>query len=270
VPLIVRWPEAIRPPERTPGSVDDQLVSFVDLAPTLLRMAGAPLQDGLHGRDFLSRDSSHDTPKRLYIYAARDRIDEVRDRERAVRDQRYKYIRSWSPESSLGHPLGFRDNIEMVRELHALHLAGALDAEQGRWFAPFGRERLFDTAADPHELHDLSAAPEHAEVLARMRGALSDWLSRTPDWSETSEREMVARFAREGSLGVTAAPAVRVVGGEVEIASETGASLGYRVDGGPWRLYSAPFEAPPGSTLDAKAVRYGWDESSVVQVRSPE
>lgn len=266
VPMIVRWPAAYRPVGAEPGAVDDRLVSFVDFAPTFLSLAGAPVPDALPGRSFASLEA----PAREYVFASRDRIDEVEDRQRAVRDARWKYIRSWRPEVPGGHPLAFRDNIEMVRELHALHLAGALDAEQGRWFAPFGRERLFDTAADPHELHDLSAAPEHAEVLARMRGALSDWLSRTPDWSETSEREMVARFAREGSLGVTAAPAVRVVGGEVEIASETGASLGYRVDGGSWRLYSAPFEAPPGSTLEAKAVRYGWDESSVVQVRSPE
>ena len=259
VPMIVRWPETHRPEGAVPGSVDERLVSFVDLAPAVLSLAGAPVPDELPGRSF----ASPGVPRREYVFASRDRIDEVDDRQRAVRDTRWKYIRSWHSEVPGGHPLAFRDNIEIVRELHALHAAGELDADQRRWFEPFGREKLFDTEVDPHELHDLSDAPEHAAVLARMRGALSDWLARTPDWSEVPESEMVARFESEGGAGETAVPVFEVVDGRIRLASSTlGASLGYRIDGGPWKLYTGPFAAPAGSTVAAKAVRYGWDESA--------
>lgn len=264
VPMIVRWPESLRPAGATPGAVDERLVSFVDFAPTFLEWAGAPVPDFLPGRSF----SDPETPPREYVFASRDRIDAIDDRQRAVRDDRWKYIRSWNPEVPLGHPLAFRDNIEMVRELHALHAAGELDAESDRWFEPFGAEKLFDLEADPHELKDLSGEDEHAAVLLRMRGVLTDWLSRTPDWSDVPEREMVARFEREGSPGPTAAPTISVSRGKVALASETaGASLGYRVDRGPWRLYTGPFEAPVGSDVQAKAVRYGWDESAEVRIR---
>ena len=101
-----------------------------------------------------------------------------------------------------------------------------------------------------------------------MRGALSDWLARTPDWSDVSEREMVARFESEGSPGPTATPILRVTAGEVSIRSETeGASLGVRIDDGRWQLYTGPFAGAAGSRIRAKAVRYGWDESAEASAR---
>jgi N-sulfoglucosamine sulfohydrolase len=264
VPMIVRWPEAYRPVGAEPGGVDERLVSFVDLAPTFLELAGAPIPEFVQGRSFVAGGLA----PRGYVHASRDRIDEVEDRQRAVRDARWKYIRSWHPEQPGGHRLAFRDNIEMMRELWDLREAGELTADQGRWFEPVGEERLFDTEADPHELRDLAGDPGHAEVLERMRSALDAWLARTPDWSETPEAEMVARFEAEGSGRGIAAPAITAREGRMTLASETpGASIGYRLADGPWRLYTGPFAAPAGSTVRAKAVRYGWDESDEVSAR---
>lgn len=266
VPMVVRWPETWRPPGAAPGSVDEQLVSFVDLAPTLLELAGATPPDSLHGRSFASQSS----PPREYVYAARDRIDEVPDRQRAVRDRRFEYIRSDRPELSGAHPLAFRENLEIMRELRRLHEAGALDAEQEIWFRPVGRERLFDTRDDPWELRNLATDPAYASVLARLRAALDVWLARIGDTHEVPEDEMVARFQPDGDPEVTPAPDVMVKDGRISLRSDTpGASLGYRIDDGRWRLYTKPFEAPSGSSVRAKAVRYGWDESEEVRVNVP-
>ena len=57
-------------------------------------MAGVERPDYLQGRDFTSQEIS----PREYIFASRDRIDKVPDRQRAIRDKRFKYIRSWHPE----------------------------------------------------------------------------------------------------------------------------------------------------------------------------
>ena len=92
VPFIVRLPNRDRA-----GTVDARLVSFVDLAPTLLGLAGAPVPPHLHGQDFLKEA----VPQRRYVYAARDRLDELPDRSRAVRDARFKYIRNYLPERPL-------------------------------------------------------------------------------------------------------------------------------------------------------------------------
>jgi len=42
VPMIVYWPPALRPSRVQPGTVDEQLVSFVDLAPAVLGLLGIP------------------------------------------------------------------------------------------------------------------------------------------------------------------------------------------------------------------------------------
>jgi arylsulfatase A-like enzyme len=264
VPMIVRWPGAWRPAGAKPGSVDEQLISFVDLAPTLLELAGVAPPEGLHGRSFASRRA----PPREYVYAARDRMDDVPDRQRAVRDHRFKYIRSDHPELPGAHPLGFRDGLDVMRELRRLHDSGDLDADQEIWFAPAGRERLFDTANDPWELRNLAGDPAHAEVLARMRSALDAWLEEVGDTSEIPEDEMVAGFQPSGEPEVTPAPTLAVDGRHVSLRSDvTGASLGYCVEPGRWRLYTRPFDAPPGASVRAKAVRYGWEESDEVGVR---
>src|SRR5687767_12596511 len=49
VPLMIRWPKALRAAVK-PGSVRDELVSFIDLAPTVLALAGVPIPAHLHGR----------------------------------------------------------------------------------------------------------------------------------------------------------------------------------------------------------------------------
>jgi len=265
VPMIVRWPPRHRPASAVPGGWDHRLVSFVDLAPTLLELAGVPLPPDLPGRSFADPDA----PRREYVFAARDRIDEVLDHQRAVRDDRFKYIRSQHPDLPGGHPLAFRDNIDMLREMRALYEAGDLDAAQRQWFEPPGAERLYDLQADPYELVDLARDPAHAATLARLRDALDAWLARTGDTSEESEDAMAERFWPGGEQPATPPPTLSLRAGHVEIAGVPGAHVEARVDGGSWRLYTGAFPSPPGARVEARAVRYGWQGSEVRELRTP-
>ena len=263
VPMVIRWPDKYKPADAAEGAVDERLISFVDLAPTILGLAGVTSPDFIQGRDFLKPN----TPKRDYIYAERDRIDEVPDRQRAVRDSRFKYIYSHYPEQIGGHELLFRDNIPMMREMRALFDSGELNDAQSQWFTAPGQERLFDLNADPHEVHDVLNKPEYAADVARLRKALGAWQANVDDWSNTPENQMVDGFQKDGKTGITAQPTI-TVGELISIHSDVdGASIGYQIDGGPWQLYSQPFAKPTGTTLSAKAIRYGWEESGVVSVQ---
>jgi arylsulfatase A-like enzyme len=264
VPLIVRWPQHRRPADMRPGTQDPRLVSLVDLAPTFLELAGAARPAQLHGRSLRSPERNE------LVYASRDRMDDVSDRQRAVRDARFAYIRSWHPELPGGHPLTFRDQLDSMRELRALHEAGRLPEAARIWFEPPGRERLFDTQADPFELRNLASDPAYAGELSRLRAALDAWLAAVGDWSEEPEDAMVARFEPSGRQEVTPPPVAELGGLRVTLRPPVdGASLGYRVDGGHWKLYTRPFEAAPGAHVEAKAVRYGWRESDVVSLVAP-
>jgi arylsulfatase A-like enzyme len=98
VPFIVRFPEkyADWSPGK-PGTKTDRLVSFVDLAATVLSLAGVPIPKHMQGRAFLG--AAADEP-REYVYAIRDRMAERYDTVRVVRDTRFQYIRNFQPHRS--------------------------------------------------------------------------------------------------------------------------------------------------------------------------
>ncbi len=265
VPMIIRWPEAYRPEGVSAnvdgGGIETRMISFVDFAPTILSLAGEAIPEYQQGHDFVNDESQQ------YIYASRDRIDVVQDRQRAVRDNRYKYIRSWYPEQEGGHKLTYRDNLDMVLEMKQLYADGKLNADQRRWFEAPGEEQLYDTLNDPHELNNLVTSLEYQEILNRMRDALAAWQGRVEDWSETPEAEMVADFKPDGKIAVTATPKVTFENGRVVLSSASkGASLGYQINDGKLQVYTGPIDVKAGSKITAKAVRYGWKESKEVTV----
>ena len=70
---------------------------------------------------------------------------------------------------------------------------------------------------------------------------------------------------------VTAAPGIRFEGDKLHLSCDSeGASIGYRLEGQRWRLYTQPLSLPPGTAFEAKAVRYGWEESVPVSGVAPE
>jgi N-sulfoglucosamine sulfohydrolase len=263
VPMVIRWPEKYRPADVAPGGIDTRLISFIDFAPTILRLAGVEVPAYLQGQDFAGPQA----PAREFIFASRDRIDEVPDRQRAIRDQRFKYIRSWQPEQEQGHPLAYRDNIDMVREMRAMYLAGELNEAQALWFQAPGEEQLYDIGEDPFEINNLAGNPAYTAELIRLRNALGERLAELGDWSEESEAAMVARFEPDGERRVTPVPEAVVSQGLLVISTtEPGSSLGYRLNGGDWKLYTGAVAIGAAETIEAKAVRYGWEESEPVSV----
>ncbi|MEJ2503064.1 MAG: sulfatase-like hydrolase/transferase [Gemmatimonadota bacterium] len=290
VPLIVRWPDRIRPDDVEPGAASDRLVSFVDLAPTVLSLAGVPVPAHMDGRAFLGARAA---PAREYVHAARDRIDAVYDMVRATRDARYKYIRNQYPETPYVQMVPYRNHSGIMQDLLRLHAEGSLSGPPTLWLrdsrAP---EELYDTDADPHEVRNLASDPAYAEVLDRMRAETDRWMIEIDDRGDVPEDAMVRAMWPDDQQPVTAAPVVTPrratafgepdtldAGAEIDIYSGThGASVAYTTGIGDdvhWRLYDGPVVLPPGThTLRAKAVRYGYRESDetvvTVTVRPPD
>ncbi len=258
VPMIIRWPEASRPADISPGTSDNRLISLIDFAPTVLALAGVKPPDYLQGKNFSDANQA-----RRYIYAARDRVDEVTDRQRAVRDQRFKYIRSWHPEVAGGHPLAYRDIQTMTRDMRALWHAGQLTPIQARWFEGVAEEQLYDLLHDPHELNNLAGNEAYSVHLERLRTELDAWLERTGDLSRHPETAMVQGFLCQGEPCTTLAPKISREQEKIAISTATpGASIVYRINGSDWRVYTEPLVIATGDRITARAQRYGWEASS--------
>ena len=264
VPMIVRWPEKWRPEGVAPGSTDARMISFVDLAPTILSLAGATIPAFMQGQAFAG--PAEEAP-RQYIFAGRDRIDEIDDRQRAVRDERYKYIFNYNRQAG-GFHLVYRDYAHGMQDLWRALEAGELNTVQRQWFEPRPQEYLFDTKGDPHELNNLVDEPAYAAVLERMRDALARHKSMITDYSDMPESGMAELFWPGGEEPETAVVEFSDENGGVALrCSSEGASIGFRVDGGEWQLYIAPMKITAGENLEAKAIRYGWAESEITERR---
>lgn len=181
VPLIIRWPKNFPAPGQIkPGSVDARLLDGIDLAPTMLAIAGAPKPPKMQGRIFLGDRA--ESP-REYVFGSRDRCDETVMRIRSVRDARYRYIRNFSPEVPFLAPNNYKEKQYPVWNLlKELHEEGKLTPAQDFMCQPkMPLEELYDLQNDPHEIRNLAAITEHQATLERLRGVLEKWIKDVND-----------------------------------------------------------------------------------------
>jgi N-sulfoglucosamine sulfohydrolase len=192
VPLIVRFPERHRAQApAAPGSSVDDLVSFVDFAPTMLALAGLERPKAMQGRPFLG---SGPRAGLTYVFGARDRVDEAYDVARSVRDGRFLYIRNFMPQLSAHQPGAYSDQAEICRELRRLAAAGALTGAARDFAAPTRPlEELYDAERDPFQVENLARRPEQRERVERMRGVLESWIHATGDTGLLPESEAWTR-----------------------------------------------------------------------------
>ncbi len=195
-PLIVRFPKGWRNlAPAGPGETVDRLVSFVDFAPTVLSLCGVEIPCHVEGRAFLGPAAGQ--PRRL-VYGARDRVDEVFDLSRSVRDDRWLYIRNYMPHLSAMPPERFSDGSAFRQELKRLAAEGRLGPPQLTYAAPRrAAEELYDTASDTHQVHNLAALPEHQARLETMRAELRDWQLETRDAGFLTEPQVWERLGEK-------------------------------------------------------------------------
>ncbi len=264
VPMIIRWPKNYRPKGVSDGGWDKRMVSFVDLAPTILKLANIDAPNYMQGSVFAGKEKDQ---ARDYIFAAKDRMIEVFDRQRAVRDERFKYIRNYLPEKAGAQPLSFRDTQDIMLELWRAKEAGELNDAQKLWFQPRQKDELYDTLQDPHELNNLANNSAFTQPLQRLSSALDDWLKQVPDLGSVPEIEMAQKFWPAGIQPITQLPSVhRTSNAQLELVGSAGASVGYRINEGPWQVYKVPFTVTKHEKVEVKAIRYGWQESPVLLV----
>ena len=178
---IVTWPGGVKPGTRT-----DAMVQWVDLLPTLLEAAGGKAPADIDGRSFLPvllgqttkhRDrifTTHANDNRFNVYPAR-----------AVRDERWKYIRNLHPE------FAFTTHIDLVAGrlgqrafFSTWETAAQTDPQAAAILKRYHArpaEELYDLATDPAEQRNLATDPQHAAKLTGLRSDLDAWMKSQGD-----------------------------------------------------------------------------------------
>jgi N-sulfoglucosamine sulfohydrolase len=274
VPLVVRWPGQIQQ-----GTMRDDLVSLLDLAPTVLSLAGVPIPAQMQGQVFLGNGAAR---PRQYVFAHRDRMDEAYDRMRAVHDGRFKYIRNFFPGRPYAQHIDYMEEMPTMRELRRVYkdhfnalspnYGKAMTEAQQNFFLPEKPpEELYDLTADPHEVKNLANSERHQSELKRMRQALELWQKETKDLGAIPESDLRERMRPGGVWAQVSQPKITMAGAHsgasviVSLTCETpGASIAYTTETGNsarWKLYSQETTLKRPVSLRAKACRLGFIDS---------
>jgi len=195
VPLIVYVPDKFKqlaPKEYAAGGASDRLVSFVDLAPTLLSLAGVKPPEWMQGHAFMGK---FETPRQPCLYGFRGRMDERYDMVRSVRNERYVYIRNYMPHLIYGQHIDYMFQTPTTQVWKRLYDQGKLSPPQTYFWEPKPEEELYDLQADRDEVHNLADSPQHQAILEQMRQANKEHLLRIRDVGFLSEAEQHRRSA---------------------------------------------------------------------------
>ncbi len=195
VPLIVRFPPRWRhlaPDDYEAGGESPRLVSFVDLAPTVLSVAGVKPPEWMHGRAFAG---SHPGKASEYLFGLRGRMDERYDLVRSVTDGRFVYVRNYLPHRPHGQHVSYLFETPMTVAWKRLFDDGKLPPVQRAYWEARSPEELYDLDSDPFELINLAENPEHRKTLQRFRTVHRKHTLDVGDVDMLPEAEMRTRSA---------------------------------------------------------------------------
>ncbi|NLR91114.1 sulfatase-like hydrolase/transferase [Flammeovirga agarivorans] len=255
VPFYIKYPES-----KTTG-FSDQIVSFVDLAPTMLEIAGVKPPKHLQGNSIFSKE-------RKYSFAARDRMDEFTSARRSITDGKYLYVKYLFPIPSPYQDIEYRMQVPTMKVLKEAYDNGTLNEIQSVWFTPLsGEEQLFDLEKDPYETINLIDDPKYASIQKKLSKQLSKWRKNTPDMCIEPEAKMIERMWPNGKQPSTEKVTIDQHDQTITLSCKTGgASIGYRINNGEWLLYHEPIKITKNCVLETKAIRIGYKESTVNQL----
>lgn len=182
IPLIIVCPEKLGWCEYLPKeTINDQLLSSIDITATTLSIAGIPKPDYMQGRIIFG--PLRDAP-REYIYSAMDRMGEIFFKSRTIRNSQYRYIRNYHNDFSVisATTANWKATNPICHLMEILGNKDQLDSIQKKLVLSLPPEELYDIQKDSFELVNLALDPDYTSELENMRKKLEAWQEETRDY----------------------------------------------------------------------------------------
>ena len=193
VPLIIHVPEKwkhLASSDYKVGGKSDNRVGFVDLAPTLLSIAGKKPPVHMQGHAFMGK---HQTSNQEYGYGFRGRMDERYDMVRSVVGEKFIYIRNYMPHKPYGQHVSYMFQTPTTQVWKKMFEDGKLNQAQSHFWKTKPAEELYDLQKDPDEVMNLAKSSEHAAILKKMRSAHLSHIRKIRDIGFLPEGEIHSR-----------------------------------------------------------------------------
>jgi len=176
VPLIIHWPGKTKS-----GHVNKELVSTLDLTPTLLDISGAKPIHNLPGMSLAPLLKGENPTWREYLFTEyHTHSGHNFYPQRTVRDARYKLVQNLQPEQE--NP-GYNFTLNrFFSELPAIiEKAPPLVRNSYQRMKTPAAFELYDLQDDPYEFNDLVSDPDHKTILESLKQQLARWRKETND-----------------------------------------------------------------------------------------
>jgi len=179
-PMFCYWPQTIAPGKRTMS-----LTSTVDIAPTILELAGLNPGESYQGRSFSKLLTNPADSYREYVFAEKNWHD-FDFFERGIRSDRFKYIQN-NFTNNAATPPADAVRSPSYQSILVANVAGILnDAQSHSFVLPRPAEEFYDLQNDPNELKNLAESAEFQAQKELLKKRLEQWKQETNDTSDRS------------------------------------------------------------------------------------
>lgn len=187
VGFIVRWPGQVKP-----GSVSDAMIHYVDVAPTLVEMAGGEAIKGLDGRTFLGVLRGKTKRHNSATYGVHTQMNAIGSPPtgyavRSIRAGKWKYIMNLNHKVTFKNALTQNDKENYWASWVRTAKTDPKAARLVKRYLNRPAEQLYDLSKDPHELNNLAGREKQAKVKARLKQQLQDWMTSQGDLGQATE-----------------------------------------------------------------------------------
>lgn len=196
----------------------DALVSSIDIAPTLLELAGASSSATIQGTSFTKLFGQPQVPFRNYIFAEHNWHD-YEAYERAVRGKNFLYLLNLRPDLDNGGPIDANQS-PASKALKVAKAKGTLTALQNEALVkPRPREEFYDNAQDPWQQHNVINNPAYAKEITALKNILQQWQEQTgdtapekltPDWYDRETGQSLPAKDTRGEMPGVAKNAAKI------------------------------------------------------------
>ena len=216
-PLIIKWNEVNNEPR------NDQMISFIDLAPTILELTKSESNYNMEGVSFYNQNN------RDYIFASTDRFDEYTDKRRCVRNKEFKLIINYDTNSSIMKPVSYRQNMKTMRILDSLNDLKKNNSSMENWYKKTKpKYELYDIVNDPYELNNLYKNKDYDSVFYELKKKLDNWINGS-DYGNITENQLLKEMWPNGEKPKLREPIIiKKENGINIISNNKNTSIGWR------------------------------------------
>ncbi len=169
VPFVARWPGVIKP-----GTTNNEMVSYVDILPTFIEIAGGNNDVGdFDGKSIFPLMVGKDEPVHDYVYGVSTRQNIRKGYvfpSRSIRSKEYKYIINFNSQEVVAENLTGNKNIDRFLKRGASHFENV----------PY--EELYNIKEDPYELDNIAENDDYEAIKSKLHDSLFEWMKEQGDF----------------------------------------------------------------------------------------